>query len=76
MKASELISTEAPHAPAARPNTPRPTGPLSIDDTRPGPDRGHSGATVHAVRAWLSRVLAESARGWALAAGVHPDLFE
>jgi hypothetical protein len=76
MNATELISTEAPQAPTARANTPRPTGPISIDDTRPGPIRGHSGATVHPARAWLRRVLAESARGWALAAGVHPDLFD
>ena len=76
MKASELIITEAPHAPTAR-NAPRPTGPFSIDDARPGPNRGgHSRATVRAARAWLSHVLAESARGWALAAGVNPDLYD
>ena len=35
---------------------------------------GH--AVFHAFARWLRRALAESARAWALAAGVSPDLYD
>jgi len=38
--------------------------------------RGRSRAAVHAVAGWLRRALADTARSWALAAGVPPDLYD
>jgi len=37
-------------------------------------DRGHGSVTSRVVL-WLRHAIADSARGWALAAGVHPDLY-
>ena len=34
-----------------------------------------SRAAFHAAARWLRRALADSARAWALAAGVPPDLY-
>jgi hypothetical protein len=40
----------------------------------PRTDRSGGHAVFHAATRWLRRALAESARAWALAAGVPPDL--
>jgi hypothetical protein len=37
--------------------------------------RGRGPAALHAVALWLRHALADSARAWALAAGVPPDLY-
>jgi hypothetical protein len=42
-------------------------------DPRTDCSGGH--AVLHACARWLRRALAESARTWALAAGVPPDLY-
>ncbi len=41
----------------------------------PRPHRSPGPAAFHATARWLRRYLAESARAWALAAGVRPDLY-
>jgi hypothetical protein len=38
-------------------------------------DRRRGSAAVRATARWLRRALADSARAWALAAGVPPDLY-
>jgi hypothetical protein len=42
---------------------------------QPRADRRRGPAAVHATARWLRRALADSARAWALAAGVPPDLY-
>jgi hypothetical protein len=42
----------------------------------PRVDRSRGRAACHATGRWLRRYLAESARAWALAAGVPPDLYD
>ena len=42
----------------------------------PRADRSPGRATYHATGRWLRRYLAESARAWALAAGVPPHLYD
>ena len=42
----------------------------------PRANRGRGRAAFHAIALWLRRALAESARAWALAAGVPPDLYD
>ena len=44
-------------------------------DAQPWADRSRGRAAFHAIVRWLRRVLADSARYWALAAGVPPDLY-
>ena len=43
--------------------------------TQPRAHRGWGRGAVSATARWLRRALAESARAWALAAGVPPDLY-
>ena len=53
-------------------------GPEAADheaSTEPGAHRGRSRGAFDATARWLRRALAESARAWALAAGVPPDLY-
>ena len=47
----------------------------SAASTKPRAGRGRSPAAWHAVARWLRRALADSARAWALAAGVPPHLY-
>jgi hypothetical protein len=60
MTSAELASIQAPQEPAADLQAPWSRG-LHI--------------AVPAATSWLRRALAESARAWALAAGVPPDLY-
>ena len=43
--------------------------------TQPRAYRGRGRLALDATARWLRRALAESLRGWALAAGVPPDLY-
>ena len=42
----------------------------------PRADRDRGQAAFRAITAWLRRALAESARAWAIAAGVPPHLYD
>jgi hypothetical protein len=42
----------------------------------PRTDRSGGHAVFHAFARWLRRAFAESARAWALAAGVSPDMYD
>ena len=42
----------------------------------PWADRSRGRAAFHAIGQWLRRALADSARYWALAAGLPPDLYD
>jgi len=42
----------------------------------PRADRARGRAAFHAIGRWLRRALADSARYWALAAGLPPDLYD
>ena len=62
MQSAELTSIQAWHEPVAS------AMPPSLSSPR-------IKAVAHAIGRWLRRALAESARAWALAAGVPPDLY-
>ena len=92
MTMSTFISGHAaePGQPGQPGSPPRAVGPRDVDNhalVRPGTikraanaepqaHRGRSQAAFHAIAWWLRRALADSARAWALAAGVPPHLYD
>ena len=62
--------------PEAGPTSPCPGSPRIDADSRATPDRSRGPGAFHALAPWLRRALADSARAWALAAGVPPDLYD
>jgi hypothetical protein len=90
MPSARLTSIRAPREPAADLRAPRSCSlrivadgrPVSFEalagheaSTRPRAHRSWGRGAVDATARWLRRALAESARAWALAAGVPPDLY-
>jgi len=76
MHATGPSSTTAPQAPEAGPPAMRTPGPLVVAFAPPRPAGGRGRSACGAFARWLSRQARESARAWALAAGVHPDLHD
>jgi hypothetical protein len=74
MQATESTSTKAPQA-SAGDQTLRLCSPFIVDGTQPRPAGSHFRVASRVIARWLRRQLAESLRGWALAAGVHPDRY-
>lgn len=75
MRSAELTITQAPSEPAAGATAPCPSSPHLMVGSPPTANRGRGRAVVHAIAGGLRRALAESARAWALAAGLPPDLY-
>ena len=53
----------------------RPATDKRVTTAEPQDDRSRGPAALNAIALWLRRALADSARAWALAAGVPPDLY-
>ena len=75
MPSAELTITQAPQKPAADATAPCLSSPRITAGSPPTAHRGRGRAVVRAIAGGLRRALADSARAWALAAGVPPDLY-
>jgi hypothetical protein len=72
MPSAELTNTQTWHEPVAGATAPCLSSPRITAGSQPM--AGHGLAVFHAI-ARVRRALADSARAWALAAGVPPDLY-
>ena len=75
MSSAELTNTQAWHEPVTDATAPYLSGPHITADSQPTADRSRGRAVFHAIARGLRRALADSARTWALAAGVPPHLY-
>lgn len=75
MPSSELAHTQAPLETVAGHTALMLRSPLLEGSAQPRVGRSRAPAAVHAIAMWVRRVLAESARAWALAAGVPPHAY-
>lgn len=75
MPSAELTITQAPQEPVAGATAPCLSSPRITAGSPPTANCGRGRAVVHAIAGGLRRALADSARAWALAAGVPPDLY-
>ena len=75
MPSAELTIIQATQEPAAGATAPCLSSLRLTAGSPPTTHRGRGRAVVHAIAGGLRRALADSARAWALAAGVPPDLY-
>jgi len=90
MTMSTFISGPEPGQPDQPGSPPRAVRPGDVDNhvlrrpgtvrcaarAKPQAHRSRGQAAFHAIAWWLRRALADSARAWALAAGVPPHLYD
>ena len=75
MPSAELTNTQAWHEPVAGATAPYVSSPRITAGSQPTADHSDGPAVFHAIARGLRRALADSARAWALAAGVPPHLY-
>ena len=75
MPSNELTLPQAWQEPVADAAAPGLGSPRITVGSQPGAGRSRGRAVFPAIARWLRGALAASARGWALAAGVPPDLY-
>ena len=75
MPSAELTITQTWQEPVAGATAPCPSSPRTNAGSQPTANRSRGPAVFRTIARWLRRALADSARAWALAAGVPPDLY-